>query len=113
MNLSEIFEAEPNLKTIADRARSQRRNSYRRRISAYESIKGNAAGLVGWGARNPLLQTDDAWILFIRHVAKTYEYPKQPHSELQPQRAEERRISQEQEGAFLMPARTGGRCSAS
>ena len=27
----------------------------------------------------------------------TYEYPKQPHSELQPQRAEGRKISQEQE----------------
>lgn len=27
----------------------------------------------------------------------TYEYPKQPHGELQPQRVEERKISQEQE----------------
>lgn len=70
MNLSELFEAEPNLKTIADKARSQRRNSYRRRVLAYENIKDEAAGLVGWGARNPLLQTEDAWILFIRHVSK-------------------------------------------
>ena len=70
MNLSELFEEEPNLKTIADKARSQRRNSYRRRIWTYEDIKGEAAGLVGWGARNPLLQTEDAWILFIRHVSK-------------------------------------------
>lgn len=70
MNLSEIFGAEPNLKTISNRARLQRRSSYRRRILAYENIKDEAAGLVGWGARNPLLQTDDAWISFIRHVAR-------------------------------------------
>lgn len=70
MNLSDIFEAEPNLKTISNRASLQHRSSYRRRILAYENIKDEAAGLVGWGARNPLLQTDDAWILFIRHVAK-------------------------------------------
>lgn len=36
-------------------------------------------------------------VLSGKNRRNTYEYPKQPHSELQPQRAEGRKISQEQE----------------
>lgn len=36
-------------------------------------------------------------ILSGKNRRNTYEYPKQPHGELQPQRVEEKRLSQEQE----------------
>lgn len=60
---------EPALAEIADRAGNCRRR-YPERVLEYERSKETACGLVGWGARNPRLETSAAWECFSRYIAK-------------------------------------------
>lgn len=64
-SLELLYEIEPDLKKIADKAAPRRFYS---RITAYEQAKDAAWELVGWGARDPRLRNSGAWDCFFCHV---------------------------------------------
>jgi len=70
LSLDTIYEAEPELRAIAESATRYRRRGRGVRLSAYEDAKREARPLVGWYARNPRLKNSAAWDCFFRHIIR-------------------------------------------
>ena len=68
-SLEMLYEIEPKLKELADRAIScKRKRSYQVKRSAYVKARNASWELVGWGARDPRLRSSEAYDCFIRHI---------------------------------------------
>lgn len=61
----DIFEIEPTLANIVNKARAERRNNYHRRLDAYSAAKDEARYLVGFEAQNEELRNHVAWERFV------------------------------------------------
>lgn len=61
----DIFEIEPALANIVNKARAERHNNYHRRLDAYSTAKDEARYLVGFEAQNEELRNHVAWERFV------------------------------------------------
>ncbi len=63
-----LYQVEPELRQIADKALAHKRQGFYKRIDAYTTAKNEAENLVGWFARDPRLRSSGAWDCFFHHV---------------------------------------------
>ncbi len=66
--LDMLYQVEPKLRQIADKALAHKRQGFHKRIDAYTTAKNEAEKLVGWFARDPRLRSSGAWDCFFHHV---------------------------------------------
>ncbi len=66
--LDMLYQVEPELRQIADKALAHKRQRFYNRIDAYTTAKNEAETLVGWLARDPRLRSSGAWDCFFHHV---------------------------------------------
>ncbi len=66
--LKMVYEVEPELKRIADKAYISGNEEFYERLDIYAGIKHDAESLVGWFARDPRLRSSGAWDCFFHHV---------------------------------------------
>lgn len=69
-SLDMLYQVEPELERIANRAVAQKRRRFYARLDAYTAAKKAAWELVGWYARDPRLRTQAAWDCFFRYILK-------------------------------------------
>lgn len=70
MKFDDLLAAEPELMQVLSRAELSRRKSAVHRQAAYETAKRQARPLVGCGAKNQDLQSDEAWECFVKKVSR-------------------------------------------
>lgn len=68
--LEMLYQIEPALIGIAERAVAQKRRCLKRRCEAYCGAKCQAEHLIGWNARDPRLRSDGAWNCFFNYIVK-------------------------------------------
>lgn len=66
--LDMIYEIEPGLKRVVNRAAAHKRRGFYKRLDAYAEAKAATDRLLGWGARDPRLRSSGAWDCFFDHV---------------------------------------------
>ncbi len=66
--LKMVYEIEPGLKQIADKASISRNGEFYERLDTYTEIKHEVKNLVGWFARDPRLRSSGAWDCFFHYV---------------------------------------------
>lgn len=69
-SLDMIYEIEPSLKGIAEKAASYRKEDFYKRLDVYATAKEKAYELVGWGARDPRLRQSEAWDCYFEYILK-------------------------------------------
>ena len=65
-----IYEIEPGLKRVANRATAHKRHGFYKRLAAYAEAKAAADRLLGWGARDPRLRSSGAWNCYFNFVLR-------------------------------------------
>ena len=67
-NVDMLYQVEPGLKEIANKALAYKGQKFEKRLNAYTNAKEEAERLVGWGARDPRLRSEGAWDCFFNYV---------------------------------------------
>lgn len=66
--LKMLYEVEPQLKDIADRAIAKKCWCFEKKLEAYVTAKNDAWKLVGWEARDSRLRSHQAWDCFFNYI---------------------------------------------
>ncbi len=67
-SLDLLYQVEPELKKVMQRAVSQKQRRYKAKRAAYVAAKDEAWELVGWYARDPRLRSMEAWDCFFSRI---------------------------------------------
>lgn len=68
--LDMIYEIEPGLKRVANRATAHKRRGFYERLAAYAEAKAAADRLLGWGAQDSRLRSSGAWNCYFNFVLR-------------------------------------------
>ena len=66
--LEMLYEVEPTLQEVAQKAVAQKRRRFYTRLDAYCRAKNEADMLLGWNARDPRLRSSGAWDCFFNYI---------------------------------------------